>query len=95
MCGRYYRTPGKQALAEAFRAEAKGDESTYAPGYKIALTTIQPVLRQERETLQREIIRMRWGLVGFGSAGIDPSVHPAHPKVGNVRNQGPEMLNSA
>ena len=72
MCGRYYRTPGKQALAEAFHAEAKGDDSAYAPGFNIAPTTTQPVLRQERDTLQREIVPMRWGLVGFGSAGIDP-----------------------
>lgn len=63
---------GKQALADAFQAEPKGDDSLYALSYNIAPTTTQPVLRQERETLQREQVPVRWGLIGFGSAGIDP-----------------------
>ena len=72
MCRRYYRTADKQQLAEAFRADATGDSLSYAPGFNIAPTTIQPVIRQARETSLREIVPMRWGLVGFGSAGIDP-----------------------
>ena len=72
MCGRYYRTADKQELSEFFHAEATGDPLVYAPGYNVAPTTIQPVLRQERDTGRRELVPMRWGLVGFGSAGIDP-----------------------
>jgi len=62
----------QQQLAEAFRAELTGDPLPYAPGYNIAPTTAQPVVRQARATNQREIVPMRWGLVGFGTAGIDP-----------------------
>lgn len=72
MCGRYYRTVDKQTIAEALRAPATGDPLAYAPGYNVAPTTIQPVLRQERDTLERELVPMRWGLVGFGSLKIDP-----------------------
>ena len=72
MCGRYYRTADKQELSEFFHAEAAGDDLAYAPGYNIAPTTTQPVLRQQRDTGMRELVPMRWGLVGFGSAGIDP-----------------------
>jgi putative SOS response-associated peptidase YedK len=72
MCGRYYRTFDKQKIAEALRATATGDPLAYAPGYNIAPTTTQPVLRLERDTFQRELVPMRWGLVGFGSKGIDP-----------------------
>ena len=72
MCGRYYRTFDKQKIAEALRARATGDPLAYAPGYNVAPTTTQPVLRQERDTLERELVPMRWGLVGFGSKGIDP-----------------------
>ncbi len=72
MCGRYYRTADKQQIAEALHAEATGDPLAYAPGYNIAPTTTQPVLRQQRDTNRREIVPMRWGLVGFGSSGIDP-----------------------
>ncbi|MBB5319482.1 SOS response-associated peptidase family protein [Tunturibacter empetritectus] len=67
MCGRYYRTFDKQKIAEALRAQATGDPLAYAPGYNIAPTTTQPVLRQERETFGRELVPMRWGLVGFGT----------------------------
>jgi hypothetical protein len=45
VCGRYYRTEDKQQLAEYFQAIVTGDPLTYAPGYNIAPTTIQPVLR--------------------------------------------------
>jgi putative SOS response-associated peptidase YedK len=42
------------------------------PGYNIAPSTIQPVIRQGRDTGARELVGMRWGLVRFGSAGPDP-----------------------
>jgi putative SOS response-associated peptidase YedK len=54
MCGRYYRTFDKQTIADALRAQATGDPLAYAPGYNIAPTTTQPVLRQQRETFGRE-----------------------------------------
>ena len=72
MCGRYYRTFDVQALSEELRAEATGDPLAYAPAYNVAPTTTQPVLRQDRDHAARELVPMRWGLVGFGSAGIDP-----------------------
>jgi hypothetical protein len=72
VCGRYYRTEDKQQLAEYFQAIVTGDPLTYAPGFNIAPTTIQPVLRLERDTNFRELVPMRWGLVGFGGSGPDP-----------------------
>jgi putative SOS response-associated peptidase YedK len=71
MCGRYYRTADKQAIAEWFHASAAGDDPM-PPGYNIAPSTMQPVIRQGRDTGARELVAMRWGLVGFGSAGPDP-----------------------
>ena len=71
MCGRYYRTADKQELSEFFHAEATGDALAYAPGYNIAPTTTQPVLSQQRDTGLRELVPMRWGLVGFGAVGMD------------------------
>ena len=72
MCGRFTRNFDIQKAAERLRATPTGDPLRFAPGYNIAPTTIQPILRQERDTLQRELVPMRWGLVGFGSKGIDP-----------------------
>jgi putative SOS response-associated peptidase YedK len=71
MCGRYYRTADKQAIAEWFHAAAASDDPM-PPGYNIAPSTIQPVIRQGRDPGARELVGMRWGLVGFGSAGPDP-----------------------
>jgi hypothetical protein len=45
MCGRYYRTANKQASAEWFHASAASDDPM-PPGYNIAPSTIQPVIRQ-------------------------------------------------
>jgi putative SOS response-associated peptidase YedK len=45
MCGRYYRTADKQAIAEWFHAAAVSDDPM-PPGYNIAPNTIQPVIRQ-------------------------------------------------
>ena len=60
-----------QTIGEELRAEADGDQLAYAPSYNIAPTTTQPVLRQGGDG-GRELVPMRWGLVGSNSAGIDP-----------------------
>jgi putative SOS response-associated peptidase YedK len=88
VCGRYYRTEDKQQLVEYFQAIMTGDPLTYAPGYNIAPTTIQPVLRLERDTNFRELVPMRWGLVGFGSSGPDPK-----RSTFNARAEGLESSN--
>ena len=72
MCGRYYRVGDKQVIADYFHAEAFGDDLDYVPGYNIAPTTTQPIIRQARDSDAREIVPMRWGLVGYNSAGPDP-----------------------
>lgn len=73
MCGRYYRLEDKQALSKYFHAQPIDEgEYAYTPAYNIAPTTLQPVIRQSRETDAREIVPMRWGLVGHNSAGPDP-----------------------
>ena len=72
MCGRYYRTADKQTLAEYFHAEPDEGSPDFPPAFNIAPTTTQPVIRQSRESSARELTGMRWGLVGFGTAGPDP-----------------------
>ena len=71
MCGRYFRIEDKQAIAEHFQAIASGDEAL-GPEYNIAPGTVQPVIRQKRDASVRELVGMRWGLIGFGSSGPDP-----------------------
>ena len=78
MCGRYYRLGDKQALAEQFRALPVDEgEFAYAPAYNVVPSTLQPVIRQSRESAAREIVPMRWGLVGHNSAGPTPNAPPS------------------
>lgn len=69
MCGRYYNRQQKQQIAEALHA-ATVFEEPYAPNYNIAPTTFQPSLRNNRETGERELVLMRWGLVPFFAKSV-------------------------
>ena len=64
MCGRYYRRSDKQRIAEAFHLGTLDEMPLEAaPSYNIAPSTIQPVVRQDRDSGEREMVAMRWGLV--------------------------------
>ncbi|HEY1986727.1 MAG TPA: SOS response-associated peptidase [Terracidiphilus sp.] len=66
MCGRYYRRSDKQRIAEAYRlGEIPFDLVLPDWDFNIAPTTFQPVIRDSRESRQRELVLMRWGLVPF------------------------------
>ena len=41
------------------------DDSYLAPSYNVAPQTMQPVVRLDSETGERELAVMRWGLVPF------------------------------
>jgi len=66
MCGRYYRRSDKQRIAEAFRL-GKLPEGFVLPDwdYNVAPATMQPVIRLNRHTGEREIVLMRWGLIPY------------------------------
>ncbi len=66
MCGRYVRKSDKQKLAEHFRAQPNPPELPMPDAdYNVAPTTHQPIIRQSKETGDRELILARWGLVPF------------------------------
>ena len=66
MCGRYVRKGDKQRLAEHFRARLNPPELPMPDAdYNVAPTTHQPIVRQSRETGDRELVLARWGLVPF------------------------------
>jgi putative SOS response-associated peptidase YedK len=64
VCGRYYRRSDKQRLAEAFKL-GKLPEGFVLPDwdYNVAPTTFQPVIRHNKQTADRELVLMRWGMV--------------------------------
>jgi putative SOS response-associated peptidase YedK len=63
MCGRYVRRSDKQRIAEAFHLGKLPEGFILPPDYNIAPSTFQPVIRLNRETGEREIVMMRWGLI--------------------------------
>ena len=67
MCGRYGRRADKQRIAEWMQTHNTNvfDDSYFAPSYNIAPQSLQPVVRLDSETGQRELTIMRWGLVPF------------------------------
>jgi putative SOS response-associated peptidase YedK len=66
VCGRYYRKSDKQRIAEAFAlGELEETILEAAPSYNIAPTSRQPVIINDRETSERTLRVMRWGLIPF------------------------------
>ena len=66
MCGRYVRRSDKQKLAEHFHAIPQpADLPLPDADYNVAPTTYQPIIRQSRDSGERELILARWGLVPF------------------------------
>lgn len=64
MCGRYVRRSDKQRIAEHFRVNP-GTFPDLGLSYNVAPQTFQPIVRLNRETGEREIVLMRWGLIPF------------------------------
>jgi putative SOS response-associated peptidase YedK len=62
---RYYRKSDKQKIAEAFHATRVDDFPLPPWDYNVAPTTMQPVIRASRDTGERELVSLRWGLVPF------------------------------
>ncbi len=64
MCGRYGRRADKQRMAEWFQTHNTNvfNDPDLAPTYNAAPQSIQPVIRLNSETGEREIALMKWGL---------------------------------
>jgi hypothetical protein len=61
---RYYRHSDKQRITEAFHLGQLPDGFVLPPwDYNVAPTTFQPVIRNDNETGERELVLMRWGLI--------------------------------
>lgn len=66
MCGRYVRKSTRREIAQWFGAEDV-DTVEWGASYNVAPQTFQPVVRLNRDTGEREIALMRWGLVPYWS----------------------------
>jgi putative SOS response-associated peptidase YedK len=64
MCGRYVRRSDKQRIAEHFHVHGPSVPD-FGQSYNVAPQTFQPVIRLNRDSGEREIVLMRWGLIPF------------------------------
>jgi putative SOS response-associated peptidase YedK len=64
MCGRYVRRSDKQRIAEHFHVHGPSVPD-FGESFNVAPQTFQPVIRLNRDSGQREIVLMRWGLIPF------------------------------
>jgi putative SOS response-associated peptidase YedK len=71
MCGRYARRSDKQRIAELFAIQGPVLPD-FGPSWNVAPQTFQPVVRLNRDTGEREIALMRWGLIPFWAK--DPNI---------------------
>jgi putative SOS response-associated peptidase YedK len=65
MCGRYARRGDKQKIAETFHVKDVPDFAMPDADYNIAPTTFQPIIRESRDTSEREMVLARWDLIPF------------------------------
>jgi putative SOS response-associated peptidase YedK len=71
MCGRYARRSDKQKIAELFAIHGPVMPD-FEPSWNVAPQTFHPVVRLNRDTGERELVLMRWGLVPYWAK--DPSI---------------------
>jgi putative SOS response-associated peptidase YedK len=63
MCGRYRRRADKQRIAEALHVDGDLGEFDLLPDEDVRPTTLQPIVRENRDTGQRDLVMARWGFV--------------------------------
>jgi putative SOS response-associated peptidase YedK len=64
MCGRYVRRSDNQRIAEHFAVHGHSLPD-FDPSWNVAPQTFQPVVRLNRDTGERELVLMRWGLIPY------------------------------
>jgi putative SOS response-associated peptidase YedK len=69
MCGRYYRKGDKQKIVEAFHANLV-DDGTPSPPWDYNLTNDPAIIRNNRDSGERELVSLRWGLIPFFTKDI-------------------------
>jgi putative SOS response-associated peptidase YedK len=86
MCGRYKRKSDKKRIAEAMSVDGHVFEEPLADDEDIRPTSMQPIVRQNRDTGLRDLVLARWGFVPpWQKPGEKPP-----PTTFNARSEGVE-----
>ena len=71
MCGRYARRSDKQRIADHFHVHGPSLPD-FGPSWNVAPQTFQPIVKLNRDTGERELVLMRWGLIPYWAK--DPGI---------------------
>ncbi len=84
MFGRYGKRADKQRTAEWLQTRNTDvfNDSYLAPSYNVAPQSMQPVVRLDCDTGQRELTVMRWGLVSYWAKVAMVAFSTINAKVG-------------
>jgi putative SOS response-associated peptidase YedK len=63
MCGRYKHKSDKQAIADAFHLTGNMADLILPPDDDIHPTTMQPIIRQNKDSGERDLVMARWDFV--------------------------------
>ena len=97
MCGRYGRRADKQRIAEWFRThntDVFNDEyyeinsTRLTPSYNISPESIQPVVRLDRDTGERVLAFMKWGLLPYWSKTAKAAFSSINARSDKLENSG-------
>jgi putative SOS response-associated peptidase YedK len=86
MCGRYRRKKKKDRLVEVMKAEGAVFADPLAEDDDIRPTTMQPIVRQNRDTGLRDLVLARWGFIPSWQKPGDK----LPPTTFNARSEGVE-----
>jgi putative SOS response-associated peptidase YedK len=83
MCGRYVRRSDKQRIAEHFHVHGPSVPD-FGESFNVAPQTFQPVIRLNRDSGEREIVLMRWGLIPFWAKDAKMGISTINAKAETV-----------
>jgi putative SOS response-associated peptidase YedK len=83
MYGRYVRRSDKQKIAEHFAVHGPSLPD-FGPSWNVARQTFQPIVRLNRDTGEREIVLMRWGLIPYWAKDISIGLRTINAKAETI-----------
>jgi putative SOS response-associated peptidase YedK len=83
MCGRYVPRSDKQRIVEHFQVHGPSVPD-FGPSWNVAPQTFQPIVRLNRDTGERELVLMRWGLIPFWAKDPKIGLHTINAKAETI-----------
>jgi hypothetical protein len=80
MCGRFTNRHTWDELVALYRLTDQGDDPGWSPSYNIAPSELARVIRVNRDTGERKLSLLQWGLSGLGQGPEDRLLDHQRPR---------------